>query len=91
MVIGELACGNLSNRAQVLGFLLGLPHTDVARCDEVLGFIERRRLMGLGIGYVDVHLLAAAAIGPATRLWTADTRLDGAASTLGLAYSPKEL
>ena len=54
-VIGELACGNLHNRQQVLELLQGLPAATVASDAEVLLLIERERLMGRGIGYVDVH------------------------------------
>jgi predicted nucleic acid-binding protein len=59
-VMGELACGNLRNRSQVLELLQGLPVATVASDAEVLLLIERDRLMGRGVGYVDVHLLAAA-------------------------------
>lgn len=78
-VIGEIACGNLRNRTEVLALLHHLPLAPVATDREALGFIERRRLMGLGIGYVDVHLLASAALGDALELWTLDTRLSAVA------------
>jgi predicted nucleic acid-binding protein len=73
-VIGELACGNLANRAELLALLAKLPTVPVATDTEVLTLIERRRLMGRGLGYVDAHLLASAAIGSVT-LWTLDARL----------------
>jgi predicted nucleic acid-binding protein len=73
-VIGELACGNLANRAELLALLARLPTVPVATDTEVLTLIERRRLMGRGLGYVDAHLLASAAIGAVT-LWTLDARL----------------
>src|SRR3990172_2596416 len=63
-VLGELACGNLQNREEVLGLLAELPVAPVATVLEALGFIERRALMGRGIGYIDVHLLAAVALEP---------------------------
>jgi predicted nucleic acid-binding protein len=59
-VIGELACGNLRHRSAVLNLLQGLPAAMVASDAEVLLLIERDRLMGRGIGYVDAHLLASA-------------------------------
>ncbi|HEY4216237.1 MAG TPA: type II toxin-antitoxin system VapC family toxin [Gemmatimonadaceae bacterium] len=74
-VIGELACGNLRNRADVLGLLRELPPVREATHDEVMVFVERRKLMSRGIGYVDAHLLAAAMLTPWTRLWTHDKRL----------------
>ena len=85
-VLGELACGNLRNRKEVLGLLKDLPQATAARDDEVLFFIERQALMGRGIGYVDAHLLAAASLGGSARLWTRDKRLHAVAQGLGLAY-----
>lgn len=85
-VIGELACGNLANRAEVLTLLQGLPAAPVATETEVLAFIDARALMGRGIGYIDVHLLASAALAGVTRLWTRDKRLGHVAAELGLAF-----
>ena len=84
-VIGEIACGSLADRATVLGLLQDLPRAVVAEADEVLVFIERHRLHGQGLGYVDVHLLAAVALTPGARLWTLDKRLRAAALALGCA------
>ena len=83
-VIGELACGNLSRRHQVLELLQGLPAATVASDAEVLLLIERKRLMGRGIGYVDVRLLASARLSHC-RLWTQDSRLASVAQEQGLA------
>lgn len=88
-VIGELACGTLKNRTEILSFLHDLPRTHTATDDEVLFFIERHRLMGLGIGYVDAHLLAGISLTPGTRLWTRDRRLHDAARRLDLAFAPQ--
>ncbi len=88
MVICELALGNLRNREQVLSLLAGLPETPLATDDEMLFFVERRRLMGRGIGYVDAHLLAAVTLAESTLLWTGDRRLSSAADELNLAYQP---
>lgn len=74
-VIGELACGNLANRARVLTLLHNLPSVSVATDAEVLFYIEQRQLMGRGIGYIDAHLLAATALTGSTGLWTLDKRL----------------
>ena len=84
-VIGELALGNLRQRGAILGSLRVLPQAILAAEHEVLDFIERHRLFGIGIGYVDAHLLAAARLTPATTLWTRDKRLRAAASKLSLA------
>lgn len=84
-VIGELACGNLRNRREVLDLLGRLPSAPAASHAEALNFLERRRLMGRGIGFVDVHLLASAALAAPTRLWTLDKRLAAIARELQLA------
>ncbi len=82
-VIGELACGNLHNRSQVLELLQGLPAATVASDAEVLLLIERDRLMGRGIGSVDAHLLASARLSHC-RLWTQDPCLAAVAQEQGL-------
>ena len=84
-VIGELACGNLARRQEVLAMLQDLPALPAAEDSEVLYFIGRNRLMGLGIGYIELHLLAAVALAPPARLWTRDKRLEAVADRLGLA------
>jgi predicted nucleic acid-binding protein len=86
-VRGELACGNLRDRGEVLELLGRLPAAPVASDDEALAFIERRGLMGRGIGYVDVHLLAAVALSGTARLWTRDRRLESVAGELGLSVT----
>jgi len=73
-VIGELACGHLRNRREVLELLQGLPAAVLASDAEVLLLIERDQLMGRGIGYVDAHLLASARLSDC-RLWSQDRRL----------------
>ncbi|HUF92230.1 MAG TPA: type II toxin-antitoxin system VapC family toxin [Candidatus Limnocylindria bacterium] len=85
-VIGELACGNVQNRREVLDLLGRLPSVPMATHAEALGFLDRRALMGRGIGFIDVHLLASAALAAPTRLWTRDRRLAAVASALKLAY-----
>jgi predicted nucleic acid-binding protein len=86
-IIGEIACGNLARRATVLGLLKALPQVSPATEDEVLFFLDRHNLAGTGIGYIDVHLLAAASIASIS-LWTADKRLARSAANLGLHYVP---
>ncbi|MBS0510661.1 MAG: type II toxin-antitoxin system VapC family toxin [Proteobacteria bacterium] len=85
-VLGEIALGSLKNRAAVLGAMSDLPQTVVATDDEVLRFIDTHALFGLGIGYTDAHLLAAAMLVPGTRVWTRDRRLNAASLRLALAY-----
>lgn len=84
-IIGELACGNLKNRKELLTLLQSLPMVSAVTSDELLYFIERHKLMGAGIGFVDAHLLASAQLSRVL-LWTSDKRLNSAAIDLGLAY-----
>lgn len=86
-VIGELACGNLRNRAEVLGLLQSLPRLSAATEDETLFFIGQQQLMGRGIGYIDAHLLAAAVIRNIP-IWTKDKRLITIAEEKAWAYAP---
>lgn len=88
-VIGELACGNLKNRDELLRLLGDLPRAPVATDTEVLAFIERRALMGRGIGYIDAHLLASVTLDRSARLWTRDKRLAAVAGDLKLAYGER--
>ena len=83
-VVGELALGSLSRRQAILGLLRNLPQAQVATADEVSTFIERHRLYGLGIGYVDVQLLASTRLTPDAGLGTDDKRLAAAAARLGV-------
>lgn len=85
-VVGELACGNLKNRREVLRLLGDLPCAPVATDPEVLAFIEQRALMGRGIGYIDAHLLASVTLDGAAQLWTRDKRLATVAVDLRLNY-----
>ncbi len=84
-VVGEVALGMLRQRALVLASLLALPQAVVTTDGEVLAFIEDNDLAGLGIGYVDAHLLAATRLTAGASLWTRDKRLLRAAERLRLA------
>ncbi len=85
-VIGELACGGIRNRAEVLGLLSALQPLPKVEDGESLDFIEHHRLMGKGLGLIDVHLLASCALA-GVGLWTRDKKLAQAASWLGLTPS----
>ena len=85
-VLGEIACGCLAKRAEVLELLAKLPVASTATDTEALHFIECHGLMGRGIGYLDVHLLAATALTGGARLWTRDRRLAAVAADLRLAW-----
>jgi predicted nucleic acid-binding protein len=85
LVIGEIAMGSIKQRSAVLASLLELREARRAEEGEVLDLIERHRLFGTGIGYIDAHLLASALLTPATKLWTRDRRLHEAAKRLEVA------
>ena len=84
-VIGEIALGSLPRRQETLSALQALPAIDVASADEAMAFLHGEQLFGMGIGYVDLHLLAATRLETAARLWTRDKRLLQAAVRLKLA------
>ena len=83
-VAGELACGNLRRRAEVLSLLAELPQLSTMTGDVAMRFADVHRLMGKGLGWVDVHLLASV-FASRERLWTRDRRLAEAARRLGVA------
>ena len=87
-IIGELACGHIRNRREIFDLLGTLTLAPVATHTEVLTLIERHRLWGAGLGYVDVHLLGSAMLAGDIRLWTRDQRLRVAASSLRLPLEP---
>jgi predicted nucleic acid-binding protein len=87
MVIGELACGNLQNRTELLGLWRNLPSIAPVTDSEAHYFLDRNRLMGKGAGWIDIHLLAAVALSGDALLWTRDRRLAGLAVQLGLNFS----
>lgn len=84
-VIGELATGGLSRRGEVLGLLDALPRAQTASHEEAMALLDRRRLWGRGLAWVDTHLLASAVI-ESRPLWTLDKRLAEAAGALRVAY-----
>ena len=83
-IVGELALGSLRDRDGLLVSLISLPQAITASDEEVLTFINRHALFGLGIGYLDAHLLASAQLS-AAQLWTRDKRLAVAATALHLS------
>lgn len=85
-ILGELACGHLHNRLEILSLLRALPQATPADHEEVLRFIHERRLTGKGLGWIDAHLLASAVLSRVP-LWTLDRTLAKAAKDLHLSYS----
>lgn len=84
-IIGELSCGNLKNRREILSLLSDLPTVTIAENEEVLELVETRKLMGHGIGWIDAHLLASALLS-GSPMWTADKRLRTLTAALGVLY-----
>lgn len=85
-VIGELALGSLQKRDVILQLLSDLPQAITASDSEALSFIKKHKLFGLGIGYIDAHLLASARLN-GVKFWTYDKRLNQAAAKLGIAHT----
>lgn len=85
-IIGELACGKIKNRTEVLSLLQAIPKLEVVEHEELLLFIEHNGLMGIGLSLVDVHLLAAAVLAQVS-LWTLDKRLKQASARLNIDFS----
>jgi hypothetical protein len=86
-IVGELACGNLNNRHEVLLLLQLLPPATLANHEEILQFIEENQLMGKGLGYIDVHLSASAVL-TGVQMWSYDRRLNETNERLGIKYKP---
>ena len=84
-IIGELACGNIKNRSEILSLLQALPQSRVAAHDEVIYFIDAHDLMGKGVGYIDVSLMASAKLS-SIPIWTLDHKLKKVSSKLKIAY-----
>lgn len=84
-IVGELACGHFKNRKEILSLLKNLSQAKILYDEEVLDFIEQKKLMGMGIGYIDVHLLASAMVSDLL-VWTADKRLKKVAQKLKVDF-----
>jgi predicted nucleic acid-binding protein len=84
-IIGELACGNLEKRSEILTLLNALPSAKLATHEEVMHFIDSRHMMGKGLGYIDVHLLSSAILSEAPIL-TYDQKLKTIAAKHDIHY-----
>lgn len=88
MVLGELACGTPPERTRTLSDLSLLQSTQRASLREVMTFVDREQLFGLGCGLVDMSLLASTLLTPGARLWTLDKRLAELAGRFQVAFQP---
>jgi predicted nucleic acid-binding protein len=86
LVLGELACGTPPARSRTLGDLALLRQAQQASLPEVMAFIEREALYGLGCGLVDVVLLASTLMTPGAELWTLDKRLSSLAVRFNVCH-----
>ena len=84
-IIGELACGNIANRVEIISLLQSLPMLEVIDHEEFLLFIENNQLMGVGLGFVDINLMAAAILAQIP-IWTLDKKLAQSNIKLGINY-----
>jgi predicted nucleic acid-binding protein len=84
LVIGELACGSIRNRTELLALLKTLPSATIAQHDEVLQFVDGQKLYGRGIGWIDAHLLASARLDHLA-IWTLDKPLSKIAESIGIS------
>jgi predicted nucleic acid-binding protein len=82
-ILGEIAAGNVKNRAGTLADLAALPQARAASESEVHHLLEAHRLWGTGLGWIDLHLLASAALSGWTLL-TSDRVMSRTAQALGL-------
>ena len=87
IVLVELSCGTPPQpRAQTLGHIGLLRQTQQASLREVMDFIEREHLHGLGCGLVDMVLLASTLLTQGAQLWTLDKRLATLAGRFGVLH-----
>ena len=82
-VVGELACGTMRNRREILAMLRALPEARPAEDEDVLSLLETQHLYGRGIGWVDAHLLVSTLLTGCV-LWTFDKPLRRAATALNV-------
>jgi predicted nucleic acid-binding protein len=86
LIRGELACGYLHHQDQILSLLKNLPQVSEATHDEALYCLEKNKLMGKGIGFIDLHLLTSTLLTKNALLWTRDRRLHKLALSLDVGW-----
>jgi predicted nucleic acid-binding protein len=88
LVLGELACGTPpAPRERTLSALALLGQAHPGSTAEVMEFIEREKLYGLGCGFIDIALLASTCITPQALLWTQDKKLMSLANRFGVEFT----
>ncbi len=89
-ILGEIMMGNPENRVSIFEALSDLPQARIAENDEVMRFVERNKIYGSGVGYIDAHLLASVRLMPRSSIWTTDRRMALVAERLGILLRVKE-
>ena len=84
-IVGEIACGNIANRDEIIQLIQSLSYSLSVSHEEILDFISSRHLYGKGLGYIDIHLLASSLISN-VKLWTKDKNLNQVAKELNISY-----
>jgi|TARA_R110002124_G_scaffold238705_1_gene403970 predicted nucleic acid-binding protein len=87
LIIGELACGNLQNRDTLINLWQALSPITQASHTEALALLNAQNLMGKGIGFIDLHLLASVLLTPGALLWTMDRRLNTIAQACSVSFN----
>jgi predicted nucleic acid-binding protein len=85
LVIGEIACGNFKNRKLILSLMNALPSISEISREEYFIFLEQHKMYGLGLGFIDINLLASAVLANC-ELYTRDKALRSAAEKFNIDY-----
>jgi len=85
-IIGELACGNIKNRKKIIAALQALPQSSIIEHNEIMIFIEKNKIIGKGLGYIDVAILASSLV-TGIPLWTLDRKLNDMATKFKINHS----
>ena len=86
LVYGELLIGDRGGRRKLCAAYERMHQAGTVPHSDVVAFVRARGLHGLGLGWIDVHLLASAVVGR-LQLWTADLSFSAVAKELGVAYA----
>lgn len=87
LILGELLIGDRGGCAKLLSDYAQMHQAGMVPHQEVVEFVRSRRLLGRGVGWIDIHLLASAMV-ERLQVWRADPRFSALAEELHLAYQP---